>query len=271
MFQPDGGTSQSSLTLESKLLQNNTKSDISLLQKVKTAFWNAYNSDAGFIIFTGLGGIAAVVYTYWGTDFAVLSAENRMKEVMVPLVARVAHGIEAWMYGNAALNMLGVMASGEGPRRLGKVIAERDYYKNENQNMRKFLAKQTQDKVSKKELEEHLYEKSAEFVSKELESDSKNGFGTKFKKYLPSIGLATYAVSQAGILATFALVNSGYELDGGLIWNDLLFGAGAGIVMYVAGKYREGKKAMYRTFRQLLKANDNPAANVTAVLRRATV
>jgi hypothetical protein len=216
-------------SLEAKLFPVKNKLE-SLITRVKNIFSKAYNkirsNDPGFITMAGLGGMAALVYGFWGTDFAMLSAENEMPYVVIPLIVRTTCEIKTWMTFNTALNILGVISSGEGAKRLGKVVAERDFYK-----------KQFEQKESKglEELCKNTY--------KEIKSS--------IKSKLSKIGLVIYSAAQGGIVATFLLANSNYNIDAGLVWNDLLLGAASGIVMYVAGKYYEGKASSYEIFDRL--------------------
>lgn len=232
MMEADSGTSHTSKDLDSRLASSNTNNNSSLSHRLKNAFVRLYNNDAGHIILTGLGGIATVVYGFWGTDFAMLSAENGTN-VAVPLVVRTAYDVNAWMAFNTMLNILGIASAGEGAKRLGKVIAERDYLRNKNKILEERLAGNDKGSESEIYVSEQL---------KKLEANPQSYWG-RIKPKLTKIGLVTYSLAQGGIVATFLLVNNNYNIDGGLIWNDLLFGAASGIIMYTVGKYYEGKAA----------------------------
>lgn len=256
MLEADSRTSHVSEDLDRKLISANINTDNnsnSLSHRLKNAFMRAYNNDASFIILTGLGGIATVVYGFWGTDFAMLSAENGIN-VAVPLVVRTVYDVNAWMAFNTALNIFGTASAGEGMRRLGKVIAERDFRRHESETLEeRLITNNADDEISKQELQTYLCKENEAYATEQLKHFSINpkSYWSKIKPRLAKIGLTTYAIAQGGIFATFLLVNSGYNIDGGLIWNDLLFGAASGIIMYAAGKYYEGKAAFYKSLQKL--------------------
>lgn len=246
----DSCTTHTSKDLDSRLAPSNTNINSSLSHSLKNAFIRAYN-DACVIILAGLGGIATVVYGLWGTDFAVLSAENGT-DVAVPLVMRTTYNVNAWMAFNTLLNILGTASAGEGAKRLGKVIAERDFRRHESKTLEECLAAGN-DKISKQELQAILCKESEIYVSEQLQKLEANPqrYWSRIKPKLTKIGLITYSLAQGGIVATFLLVNNNYNIDGGLIWNDLLIGAASGIIMYTAGKYYEGKAAFYNGLQKL--------------------
>lgn len=256
MLKADSRTPHTSPVLDSRLAPANTNINSSLSDRLKNTVMGLYNkvhnNDSGFVILTGLGGIAAVVYGFWGTDFAILSAENGMREVAVPLIVRTAYNIDYWMAFNAALILAGVTSSGEGTKRLGRLAAERDFCRDKNKTLEECLATGNND-TSKQELQAILCKESEIYAAEQLKKLDANpqSYWSRIKSRFSEIGLATYAVAQGGIVATFMLVNSGYNIDGGLIWNDLLFGAASGIMMYTAGKYYEGKTAFYRGLQTL--------------------
>jgi len=247
MSKTDSRTPDTSPVLDRRPALANTNINSSLSDRLKNTFMWAYNNDAVHIILTGLGGIAAVVYGFWGTDFAMLSAENGTN-VAVPLVFRTAYDAIVWMAFNTSLCIFGTASAGEGTKRLGQLAAERDFCRNENKTLEECLATGNND-ISKQELQAILCKESETYAAeqlKKLEANPQSYWG-RIKSRLSEIGLATYAAAQGGIVATFYLVNSGYNIDGGLIWNDLLIGAASGIIMYTAGKYYEGKKAFYKS------------------------
>lgn len=254
MLGADSGTSHVSESLDRKLISASIKTDNknanSLLHRLKNKFAQAYKNDAGVIISTGLGGMATVVYGFWGTDFAMLSAENGTG-VAVPLIIRTVYDVNAWMAFNTALNIFGTAAAGEGAKRLGKVVAERDFHKHQNKTLEERLA--SSNEISKQELQECLEKATETFSAEQLKryEANKTSYWGRIKPNLTKIGLATYAVAQGGIVATFLLVNNNYNIDGGLVWNDLLIGAASGIIMFAVGKYYEGKEAFYRLLGKL--------------------